>query len=99
MTVMSPSNIRRIPNKPKTVDSVNLVNVKKTPVVVKGKQVNAAAAGHANNAPITLQVDMINRNTALTPSVFNNGTDGVTSDTKVNTSTVLSEEISAQLPP
>ena len=93
-------NIRRIPNKPKTVESVNLVNVKKTPVVVKGKQVNqvgvAAAAG--GNAPITLQVDMINRNTALTPSVYN-GDPGVSSDAKVNTSTVLSDEINAQLPP
>ena len=37
VTVVSPQNVKRIANKPKTVDSVNIVNVKKTPVVVKGK--------------------------------------------------------------
>ena len=73
VTIVSPQNVKRtIPsNKPKTVDSVNLVNVKKTPVVVKGKQ--AALAAHvpvANQVPLTLPEDMINRNTALTPSVY-----------------------------
>jgi hypothetical protein len=38
VTIVSPQNVKRaIPNKPKTVESVNLVNVKKTPVVMKGK--------------------------------------------------------------
>lgn len=37
ITIVSPNNIKRIPNKPKTVDSVNIVNVKKSPVVVKAK--------------------------------------------------------------
>ena len=70
MTIVSPQNVKRtIPNKPKTVDSVNLVNVKKTPVVVKGKQV-AAHVPNGNQAPLTLPEDMINRNTALTPSVY-----------------------------
>lgn len=45
VTIVSPQNVKRtIPSKPKTVDSVNLVNVKKTPVVVKGKQAAALAA-------------------------------------------------------
>ena len=71
VTVVSPTNIKRtIPNKPKTVESVNLVNVKKTPVVVKGKQVPAHVP-LVNQAPLTLQEDMINRTSALTPSVYN----------------------------
>jgi len=54
VTVVSPTNIKRnIPNKPKTVDSVNLVNIKKTPVVVKGKQVPAHIP-LVNQAPLTL---------------------------------------------
>ena len=73
VTIVSPQNVKRtIPSKPKTVDSVNLVNVKKTPVVVKGKQA-AALAAHVpvvNQVPLTLPEDMINRNTALTPSVY-----------------------------
>lgn len=54
VTIVSPTNVKRtIPNKPKTVDSVNLVNVKKTAVVVKGKQVPAHVP-IANQAPLTL---------------------------------------------
>ena len=37
VTVVSPQNVKRINNKPKTVDSVNVVNVKKSPVIVKSK--------------------------------------------------------------
>lgn len=97
VTVVSPQNIKRIANKPKTVDVVNVVNVKKTPVVVKGKAAaNAAAATNSNGspttttqqkAPLTLQVDMINRNSALTPSV--NG-DVAENSSHMNVNTVLS---------
>ena len=66
------------------MDSVNIVNVKKTPVVVKGKQ---AAHAPANQAPLTLPEDMINRNSALTPSVY-----GDAETSQVNTSTVLSDK-------
>lgn len=100
VTVVSPQNIKRIANKPKTVDVVNVVNVKKTPVVVKGKAAaNAAAATNSNGspttttqqkAPLTLQVDMINRNSALTPSV--NG-DVAENSSHMNVNTVLSQEI------
>lgn len=70
VTVVSPQNIKRIANKPKTVDSVNVVNVKKTPVVVKSKAPANGAANIPNGVPstqqkappLTLQVDMINRN-------------------------------------
>ena len=92
MTVVSPQNVKRIPNKPKTVDSVNVVNVKKAAIVVKGKQPGGQAAAQ-NNSPLTLQVDMINRNSALTPSVYQEG------ENQMNTSTVLSEENATGVPP
>lgn len=66
VAVVSPQNIKRIPNKPKTGDSSTAhIVMKKQQVVVKN-----AKQGVAGNNPITLQVDMINRNSALTPSVF-----------------------------
>ena len=86
VTIVSPQNVKRtIPNKPKTVDSVNLggaPNVKKTPVVVKGKPAVVA------QQPLTLPEEMINRDTALTPSVYG---DAEKSQMQ-QTSTVLSED-------
>lgn len=83
--MVSPQSVKRsIQSKPKTVESVNLVNVKKTPIVVKSKQNGPLIA---NNAPLTLQVDMISRNTTLTPSVYAEG------DGPLNVSTVVSEEL------
>ena len=37
VTVVSPQNVKRTNNKPKTMESVNVVNIKKSPVVVKAK--------------------------------------------------------------
>ena len=55
VTVVSPQNVKRVP-KPKTVDSsnVNVVNVKKSAVVVKGKQPGGPNAPVQVNAPLTL---------------------------------------------
>lgn len=97
VTIVSPQNVKRaIPNKPKTVESVNLVNVKKTPVVMKGKQIPAHVPAN-NQQPLTLPEEMINRNTALTPSVYGD----VEKSHMQQTSTVLSEENhgSSAMPP
>ena len=57
VTVVSPINQgKKLPLKPKTSENVNIVNIKKQ----AGKKVA--------QAPLTLQVDMVNRNT-VTPSV------------------------------
>ena len=56
VTVVSPHNQKKLPQKPKTSENINIVNVKKN------------QAGKKTNAPLTLQVDMVNRNTA-TPQV------------------------------
>ena len=56
VTVVSPvNNNKKLPSKPKTSENVNIVNIKKQQA---GKKVA--------QAPLTLQVDMVNRNT-VTP--------------------------------
>ena len=56
VAAVSPTNnTKKLPSKPKTSENINVVNIKKTQA---GKKVN--------HAPLTLQVDMVNRNT-VTP--------------------------------